>query len=190
MNVEDSVQTESVEQNIPDFKFTVVDNNDNEVINTQVMNEVPPIVDVSQTIKDKKNEIVEEDEDEYVEINDDYAIQHLANSKGMTVEEFTNSLIPKEQKKYAPEIEGYQDFYEKTGNKNYNDYLETQKDWSAESEDTRLKSFIKLSNPLLSEEKVQRLFDRKYSASHLDADDEDDKNSILDIEIERENDYC
>lgn len=181
-------ETEVIETNTPDFKFTVVDNNDNEVINTVVEPEIiPQAVVIPEIITDENTKEIES-EDEYIELNDDVAFEHLAYSKGMSVEDFKNYLTPKEQKKYAPEIEGFQDFYEKTGNKNYNDYLETQKDWSAESEDTRLKSFIKLSNPSLSEEKVQRLFDRKYSASHLDADDEDDKNSILDIEIEREND--
>lgn len=181
-------ETEVIETNTLDFKFTVVDNNDNEVINTVVEPEIiPQAVVISEIITDENTKEIES-EDEYIELNDDVAFEHLAYSKGMSVEDFKNYLTPKEQKKYAPEIEGFQDFYEKTGNKNYNDYLETQKDWSAESEDTRLKSFIKLSNPSLSEEKVQRLFDRKYSASHLDADDEDDKNSILDIEIEREND--
>jgi hypothetical protein len=55
-----------------------------------------------------------------------------------------DSLTPREQKKYAPEMEKFE-FIEKTGNTNYNDFKETQKDWSAE--ESRLRNYLLLSNP-------------------------------------------
>jgi hypothetical protein len=50
-------------------------------------------------------------------------------------------LTPREQKKYAPDGETSS----LTGNTNYEDFKETQKDWSAESNESRL-SYLKLSN--------------------------------------------
>jgi hypothetical protein len=42
-----------------------------------------------------------------------------------------DSLTPREQKKYAPEMEKFSEFIERL-EMNYNDFKETQKDWSAE----------------------------------------------------------
>jgi hypothetical protein len=51
-------------------------------------------------------------------------------------------------------MEKFNEFIEKTGNTNYEDFKETQKDWSGESNESRLRSF-KLSNPDLSAKEVE-----------------------------------
>jgi hypothetical protein len=61
-------------------------------------------------------EEVVEDEYETIELNENSAMEYLAESKGMTLEEFRESLTPREQKKYAPEMEKFNEFIEKTGN--------------------------------------------------------------------------
>ena len=73
------------------------------------------IVDPPANIENEQPEyeVVDLDEEDYVELDEDLALHFIAEKKGMTVEEFQNSLTPKEQKKLAPEIEAYNDFYEK-----------------------------------------------------------------------------
>lgn len=125
-------------------------------------------------------------EDEYVELDEELAFEFLAKQKGMSKDDFKASLTPKEQKKLAPEIEAYNEFYEKTGNKNYNDFLETQKDWEAETPENTLKEYIRLSNPDLSAKERERLYDKKYSIEDLD--EEDDEDLILDKKIDTKED--
>jgi hypothetical protein len=131
--------------------------------------EVAPVVEVIAPVEETPAEIVEEaasiiedDEFEAVELNEDLAIQYLAESKGMTVEEFQNSLTPKEQKKYAPEIEKFQEFVDKTGNHSYKDFEATQKDWKAESQEVVLKELLRSENPLLDKEDIDFLYEDKY----------------------------
>lgn len=122
-----------------------------------------------------ENEVA--DEYETVELTEDLALQHLASSKGMSVDEFKDSLTPKEQKKYAPEMEAFDKYIRETGNKNYNDFLETQKDWTTETPETTLREFIRLSNPDLSKKEQDFIYNEKYNIQDLD--EEDDENLIL-----------
>lgn len=171
---------EIVTAEAPESNISFSPDNGNEVVANEIYQEeaitqeeviVPEVEDPIQQ---------EEPESEYEEreLNEDLAMEYLAESKGITVDEFKESLTPKEQKKYAPEMEKFNEFIEKTGNKNYNDYLETQKDWSAESADNVLKNYIKLSNPELTEREVNRLYDKNYNTENLD--EEDDEDEILD----------
>jgi hypothetical protein len=52
----------------------------------------------------------------------------------MTVDELKDSLTPRNKKSMLLRWR-ISEFIEKTGNTNYNDFKETQKDWSAESEE-------------------------------------------------------
>lgn len=139
-------------------------------------------LDQGEEIAEQANEIVpevseepeiEDDEYEAVELDEDLALQYLAESKGMTVEEFQNSLTPKEQKKYAPEIEKFQEFVDKTGNHSYKDFEATQKDWKAESPEVVLKELLKKENPTLDQEDIDFLYEDKYVFDEdLDSDRE------------------
>ena len=169
--IDEIVTVETPESNI---SFSP-DNNTEAEAEEQYKDQDDVIIAETEEIIDNENP---EDEFEEIEIDEDIAMQVLANSKGMTVDEFKESLTPKEQKKYAPEMEKFNEFIEKTGNKNYNDYLETQKDWSVESADNVLKNYIKLSNPELTEREVNRLYDKNYNIENLD--EEDDEDEILD----------
>ncbi len=125
----------------------------------------------------------EEEEFEEVEIDEQSAWNYLKEKKGITAETIEELLAPKDQKKYAPELEKFQEFIDKTGNKNYNDFLETQKDWTAESEDSVLKQFLKLEYPDLNQKQLDRLFDKNYSIEGLD--EEVDEEEITDKSIDR-----
>lgn len=178
---------------VSNISFTPVSNDEIEVIS-----EVAPVV-TAPVVEVKPDDVVipnadavvdppsnEEDDDDYTELDEDLAMEYLADSKGMTIEEFKNSLTPKEQKKYAPEMEKFNEFIEKTGNKNYNDFLETQRDWSAESPENVLKTYIKLSNPNLTEKQTDFLYNKKYNIEGLD--EELDEDEILERSINVQSD--
>jgi hypothetical protein len=175
--IDEIVTTETPENNI---SFSTETNADVDVETEDFQEQ--EVIENEEVITPETEEIIEneEPESEYEEreLDEDLAMEYLAESKGMTVEELKDSLTPKEQKKYAPEMEKFNEFIEKTGNKNYNDFLETQKDWSTESSDNVLRNYIKLSNPELTEREVNRLYDKNYNTENLD--EEDDEDEILD----------
>lgn len=162
----------------PTVSFSPVTEEDNVIVPVAEA-EIPAQEEVVEQVQEQEAKV--EEEYEAVELNEDLAIKYLAESKGMTVEEFQDSLTPKEQKKYAPAMEKFNEFIEKTGNTNYNDFLETQKDWSAESEESRLRNYIKLSNPDLTDKEANRLYEKQYGMEHLDEDIDEDE--ILDRRI-------
>lgn len=170
MEGNEQIETEVVNTEAQsNISFTPVSNDENEVIQEVAPVVTAPVVEEQQDDTDTSSDDLDEykgigeleDDDDYTELDEDLSIEFLANSKGMTVEEFKNLLTPKEQKKYAPEMEKFNEFIEKTGNKNYNDFLETQKDWSVESPENVLKTYIKLSNPDLSEKEANHLYNKK-----------------------------
>ncbi len=180
MPQDETIIDEIVTVETPESNISFSQENGNEEVTKEIFQEEEIIQEEVVDTEIEETVETEEPESEYEEreLDEDLAIEYLAESKGMTVDEFKESLTPKEQKKYAPEMEKYNEFIEKTGNKNYNDYLETQKDWSAESPDSILKNYIKLSNPELTEREVNRLYDKNYNTENLD--EEDDEDEILD----------
>jgi hypothetical protein len=89
----------------------------------------------------------------------------------MTLKSFRESLTPREQKKYAPEMENLTSSL-KNWKYNYEDFKETQKDWSAESNESRLRNYLKLSNPELSAKEVEHLYKENNNIEGLDEDDD------------------
>lgn len=173
----------SIDQTQNSFSFSAVDSNESEIVT------VPEIASAQsdeqeeqgqgQESEDYENDYEgeegEEDEDEYIELDEQTAWEFLKGKKGLTIDNIDEFLTPKEQKKYAPEMEKFNEFIEKTGNKNYNDFLETQKDWGAESAENRLKNYIKLSNPDLTEKEANHLYNKKYNTNDLDEDIDEDE---------------
>lgn len=174
-----------VENQEPTISFSPVSNTEeDEFIVPEVDTQVETTVDkVEEETADVPTTELEYEEEEYeaLELDEDLAWEFLKKAKGIEADNIDSLLTPKEQKKYAPAMEKFDEFIKKTGNENYNDFLETQKDWNTETPETRLKSFLKLSNPEFSEKEVNRLYDKKYSVEDLD--EEDDEDEILDKKI-------
>lgn len=166
--------TESVDRTPDRFTYELVDEDAPE--EEEEIEETPP---ANEEVPNEE----EEEEFEEVEINEDLAWKYLKEKKGLAAETIDELLTPKEQKKYAPELEKFQEFIDKTGNKNYNDFLETQKDWSAENEDSILKQFLKLEYPDLTQKQLDRLYDKNYSIEGLD--EEVDEEELTDKSIDR-----
>lgn len=93
-------------------------------------------------------------------------------------------LKPKEQKQLSALAEKLQEFIEKTGNENIQDFLETQRDWSNESESTRLMAYLQIENPDLTQQQLDFLFKKKYS---YDAE-YDDEEVVMEKQISQKQD--
>ena len=94
-----------------------------------------------------------------------------------------DDLKPKEIAKLDPETEKYLEYKKETG-RGYNDFLETQKDWSAEPKENILLQNLRLENPTLTDKQIDRLYEKEYVTSEFADDDE-----ITDKEINIERDY-
>jgi hypothetical protein len=166
------VDTEEITVDTQQSAYSLSAETDNiEAVKLEVIEQAPAEPEVTA----KEVEVEVSVDEVATELNEDLAMEFLAKSKGLTTDEFRESLTPKEQKKYAPEMEKFSEFIEKTGNKNYNDFLETQKDWSGESSDNVLKTFLKLSQPDLSDKEINHLYNKKYNTNDLDEDDDEDE---------------
>lgn len=171
LNQEETTVEETVESNVeqvetPQITITPVDDNFIEPEYRQEEsfqeNEVEQQVETQQ-------EVIETPETPAFEIDDDKVIQYL-KSKGLQAESLED-LKPKESKKLSPEVEKFIEFTEKTGNSNYNDFLETQKDWSQVSEQERIITKLKIDYPSLEDDDIQLMFEDKYGYDE-DMDDE------------------
>jgi len=94
-----------------------------------------------------------------------------------------DDLKPKEIAKLDPEAEKYLEYKKETG-RSYSDFLETQKDWSAEPKENILLQNLRLENPTLTDKQIERLYQKEYVTSEYADEDE-----ITDKEINIERDY-
>ena len=94
-----------------------------------------------------------------------------------------DDLKPKEITKLDPDIEKYLEYKKETG-RGYSDFLESQKDWSAEPKENILLQNLRLENPTLTEKQIERLYQKEYVSSEFADEDE-----ITDKEINIERDY-
>jgi len=69
-------------------------------------------------------------------------------------------------------------------NKSYQEFLETQKDWTAEPKENILLQNLRLENPTLTDKQIERLYQKEYVSSEFADEDE-----ITDKEINIERDY-
>ncbi len=148
----------SEEQPYHDTVQKLYDNTEEQNQNEEVVN-----VDADVNIDSESNS-----NQEYVELDEEYAIKFLADKRGLTVDEFTNSLTTKETKKLTPELEKFFEYQEQTGNTNYDDFKATQKDWSEESKENVLKMVMKIEKPYLTDEDIDLVIQDKYAIEELD----------------------
>ena len=160
-----------------------------EAIIPEVIETPPPATEV---VPDDIPPVAEQEAEEEIDIEDieeldeQTAFELLKSKRGFDFENIDALLTPKEQKKYAPQLEKFQEFIEKTGNENFNDFLETQKDWGAEKEEVVLRELIKSENPLATQKEIDFLYNKKYSIANLD--EEDDEDEILEKGINTKTD--
>lgn len=141
---------------------------------------------LNENSQQNSNSTEEEEEEEYetIDLTEEEAFKFLKEARGLDVETLEDLIKPKEGKKLSPEIEKFLEFQETTGNTNYNDFLETQKDWSKESQDYVLKQALKIENPLLTNEEVDFLFEKKYGFDEELDDDKTIKSKQIDAKVD------
>jgi hypothetical protein len=105
---------------------------------------------------------------------DDAKVFEILKQKGIEVSDY-ESLKPKEVKQLSPEAEKWQEFIDKTGNTNFSDFLETQKDWNTETPENILMQKLKVDYPTLSQEDRELLFENKYGYDEELADEKEVK---------------
>lgn len=108
------------------------------------------------------------------EYDDNKIFEILKAKTGREIKDYSD-LSPKDEKELPPEVEKFLEFQKETGNYNYSDFLETQKDWSKEDPESVIKRNMALENPALSKDEIDFLFNRKYSLSDLDEDEDNDE---------------
>lgn len=128
---------------------------------------------------------IEEKVDEKVDlpIIDEQVILKELNEKYGFDAKSLDDLKPKEIAKLDPETEKFLEYKKETG-RGYQDFLETQKDFTAEPKENVLLQYLKLENPTLNEKQIERLFKKEYEIPEFADDDE-----ITDKEINIERDY-
>lgn len=185
--VENQEKVTTEDNGLSDVKFTV-EGSSEEPKEAEIVTNEPKVEETpEEVIELKADEVVDDKELVFEkEIDEAKAWEVIKAKRGLEVDSLDDLLV--KPKAYSPEMEKFNEFIEKTGNTNYNDYLETQKDWETVSEDERLKAYIKLSNPSLNEQEANRLYEKKYGYGTLDPEYEEDKDAITDINIERKTD--
>jgi hypothetical protein len=131
----------------------------------------------------EQQEKKEDVDDEVLDLNDEVAFKHIKETHGLEFETLEDFLKSKEVKKLDPEVEKYLEYKAKTG-RGYADFLETQKDWAAESPDVLIKTVLKLENPTLTQDEIDFLFDRDFGYDEEIDDDADINSKKINQKIE------
>lgn len=161
-----------------------------EVVSTWKVVDETPEVHPSFIEQPKVEEVVEKvveepkaEEKADLPIIDEQLILKELNEKYGFDAKSIDDLKPKEIAKLDPETEKFLEYKKETG-RGYQDFLETQKDFTAEPKENVLLQYLKLENPTLNDKQIERLFKKEYEIPEFADDDE-----ITDKEIIIERDY-
>jgi len=183
--VDDTVQTTEIQ---PEYTIKIADDTPERHFLDPIEETVEEEKVETETVEEKKVEetIAEEVvETPKPELNDELAIAYVKEKLGLDINSL-DDLKPKERKILNPEVEKFIEFSDKTGNHSYQDFLETQKDWTKESADVAIKQLMKLENPNLTNDEIEHRFKRKYGYD-ADLDDETEiKDKQIDLKVEQQ----
>ena len=160
----------------------IVESDEMQTPTTQAFNNVVEEEIVEQPIIESEAPIAENIIEQSTTI-DDATIFKILKEKGIDAENY-DDLKPKEQIELDSELKAYVE-YKKATNRSYNDWMETQKDFSQEPKENVLLANLKLENPTLTDSQIDRLYKREYDYD----EDYDDEDVILDKQINIERDY-
>lgn len=114
---------------------------------------------------------------------DEQSVINFLKEKGINANTL-DELKPKEQEALDPETEAYLKFRKETG-RGYQDFMQTQKDWSQEAQEEVLKQVLKMKYPDLDEDEIQFKFKKQYSFDP----DFDDEDVVMEKKINLKTDY-
>lgn len=147
----------------------------------EVVEVVEKVVEVPA--EEKPDEDVVINNDVPTSIDDESVIKYINEKHGFDAKSL-DDLKPKEIAKLDPEIEKYLEYKKETNGRSYQEFLETQKDWSVEPKENILLQNLRLENPTLTDKQIDRLYQKEYVTSEFADEDE-----ITDKEINIERDY-
>ena len=146
----------------------------------EVVEVIEKVVEVPAEEKPAEEVVIEKEVP--LVIDENVILKELNEKYGFDAKSLED-LKPKEIAKLDPETEKYLEYKKETG-RGYQDFLETQKDWSAEPKENILLQNLRLENPTLTDKQIDRLYQKEYVTSEFADDDE-----ITDKEINIERDY-
>lgn len=182
--------TQEQEQEIFVNTWKVVDDNESE--KQFGFQKQEPVIEQEEVVNEEATEEkvvdspIEEEVKEEVIVQptiDEQSVINFLKEKGIE----TNSLDElklKEKVHLDPETEAYLKYKQETG-RSYNDFLQTQKDWSAEPQENVLRHILKSKYPDLDDDEIEFKFRKQYS---YDPDD-DDEDVIMEKKINLKTDY-
>jgi len=163
-------------EGLENFTFKVVDNEENDIVedtgylfeqpNEEVLtNENEQEATELVTEEPKEEEQVQEEEEENIpqdlEVDSEVILDYLRNNLGLDIDDLSN-LTKKEENALPEDVKAYLKYREDTG-RSFQDFLEVQKDWSAEKEDVLLRKYIAEKNPYFDEDDINSEIEEKYT---------------------------
>ena len=145
----------------------------------EVIEEVVEVVEEEKPIVEKPIE----QQNAPLVIDENIILKELNEKYGFDAKSL-DDLKQKEIAKLDPEVEKYLEYKKETNGRSYQEFLETQKDWSAEPKENILLQNLRLENPTLNDKQIDRLYQKEYVSSEFADEDE-----ITDKEINIERDY-
>lgn len=141
--VTETKETVEKEQETQETQETKIENNESKEkeLQSEVQNEG----------QEQKQEVQEEVEK--VQLKDEDVLKYI-KEKGIEVNSFEDLKKPKQETEIPEEVKSFLDYKKETG-RSYQDYLELQKDWKSENEDTVLKRYLKDKNPYFTDEDIK-----------------------------------
>lgn len=146
--------------------------------------EVAEEAETTEEVEQAAEETIETEEEKVVapQIDEEATIKFL-KEKGIEVNSL-DELKPKEKEVLDPETEAYLKYRKETG-RSYQDFLQTQKDWSKEPQEDVLKQVLKMKHPDLDEDEIEFKYRKQYSYDP-DLHDEDE---VMEKKINLKTDY-
>ena len=154
-----------------EFKMNLLDDNDEVIQPQEIENEEVVEQEQEEVVEqeDVIDEVVEEEEYEYVDIDsDEQLIDYIKENP-----EILNQLTPSEQRELPEDVKKYLEFREETNGRGFSDFLEYQKDFSEMSTEDKVKKLIQENNPTYTKEDIEDVFEERYAFDE-DYDDEKD----------------
>lgn len=112
----------------------------------------------------------EQEESQEVKFSDDDILKYLKESKGLEIDSL-DSIGKKQESEIPEDVQKYLE-YRKETNRSYDDFVNLQKDWSKESEDVAIETYLKEKNPYFDSSDIKdELSEFQYDE---DVDDESD----------------
>ena len=140
----------------------------------QVKEEVPPQVEeqkVEEKIEDKADNGSQVSDSNQQELTDETLFKTLSEKLGRNVSSFdeltkveekiVEKVIEKEKEIEDQEYLTYKKFKEETG-RTFDDFMKVPKDWTQESEDVRVREYLRNKYKRLSEDKIDFMIKDKY----------------------------